>query len=43
MDQNPDPVIDPSAAQKVSLDDQNKKREIGLKEKRSCSKSQTER
>jgi hypothetical protein len=32
-DQNPDPVIDPSGAQKVALDDQNKKREITLKER----------
>lgn len=33
MDQNPEPVIDPSNAQKVGLDDQNKKREIALKER----------
>lgn len=33
VDQNPSAVIDPSAAQKVALDDQNKKREIGLKER----------
>jgi len=39
MDQNPDPVIDPSAAQKVSLDDQNKKREIGLKEREAAVKA----
>lgn len=33
IDQNPEAIIDPSAAQKVSLDDQNKKREISLKER----------
>lgn len=33
VDQNPDPIIDPSNAQKVMLDDQNKKREIALKER----------
>ena len=33
VDQNIEPVIDPSNAQKISLDDQNKKREIGLKER----------
>lgn len=32
-DQNPDPLIDPSAAQKVALDDQNKKREITIKDR----------
>ena len=33
VDQNPDSTIDPSAAQKVLLDDQNKKRELALKER----------
>jgi len=33
VDQNPEAIIDPSAAQKVIADDQNKKREIALKER----------
>jgi hypothetical protein len=33
VDQNPEAIIDPSAAQKVIADDQNKKREISLKER----------
>jgi hypothetical protein len=33
VDQNPEAIIDPSAAQKVISDDQNKKREISLKER----------
>lgn len=33
VDQNPDPTIDPSSAQKVMLDDQNKKRDLALKER----------
>lgn len=39
IDQNPDPIIDPSGAQKVVLDDQNKKREIGLKERTEATKA----
>jgi hypothetical protein len=33
VDQNPESTIDPSAGQKVMLDDQNKKRELALKER----------
>jgi len=39
VDQNPDAVIDPSAAQKVGLDDQNKKRELSLKEREASVKA----
>lgn len=39
MDQNPDAIIDPSAAQKVGLDDQNKKREISMKERDTANKA----
>ncbi len=40
VDQNPDPIIDPSGAQKVILDDQNKKREITIKERSEQIKAQ---